>query len=203
MDVSTISMPADTARAKLEEYREALGAHGGTEEDRGILMGYKAIASGKTLLNLNDVFRACALDHKGRPRLAVGRASWRWCYLQMRSILESKGGNYVNRWLFSQSARYLWGNGRLGSVVVPLPTASQVAPTSGQWRAMVPLIPPNLRPTEKAMRNYHVLWEAEWESVPVDPMLLRHLHGSLYVVLAVWDLTSLERAVLSGRLSER
>ena len=30
-------------------------------------------------------------------------------------------------------------------------------------------------------------------------MLLRHLSGQLYAVLAVWDLTELERAVLAGR----
>lgn len=65
--------------------------------------------------------------------------------------------------------------------------------------AIVPIIPANLRPA-KALHRYVILWEADWEAVPVDPMLLRHLHGDLYVVLAVWDLTPVERAVLNGRL---
>jgi hypothetical protein len=67
----------------------------------------------------------------------------------------------------------------------------------------VPLVPPNLRPA-RGLNRYCILFEAEWEPVPpTDPMLLRHLHGSLYAVLAVWDLTPLERAVIAGRLSER
>ena len=45
-----------------------------------------------------------------------------------------------------------------------------------------------------------ILWEAEWETVPRDPLLLRHLAGGLYAVMASWDLTPLERAVLKGRL---
>lgn len=71
------------------------------------------------------------------------------------------------------------------------------------YRALVPLIPPNLRPA-RALVRYVILFEAEWEPVPpTDPLLLRHLHGDLYAVLAAWDLTPLERAVLAGRLSER
>jgi hypothetical protein len=34
---------------------------------------------------------------------------------------------------------------------------------------------------------------------PEDPALLKHIGGDLYAVLAVWNLTELERAVLSGR----
>ena len=66
-------------------------------------------------------------------------------------------------------------------------------------KAVVPSIPPRLRP-KIAYSNLHILWEAEWETVPTDPMLLRHLDGALYVVLAVWDLTDLEKAVLKRAL---
>ena len=66
-------------------------------------------------------------------------------------------------------------------------------------RAMVPLVPPPLRPAH-ALRNYHVLWEADWQQAPpADPALLKHIGGDLYAVLAIWDLTELERAVLAGR----
>ncbi len=63
---------------------------------------------------------------------------------------------------------------------------------------MVPLIPPALRPSTD-FRNFHILWEAEWQRVaPKDPALLKHVGGHLYAVLATWDLTELERAVLGG-----
>jgi hypothetical protein len=69
-------------------------------------------------------------------------------------------------------------------------------------RAMVPSIPPKLRPKRSQLSNFHILFEAEWTVdptplPPVDPALLRHLGGDLYAVVAVWDLTDVERAVLA------
>ncbi len=57
------------------------------------------------------------------------------------------------------------------------------------------MIPPGLMPGGSLSR-FHILWEAEREEIPRDPMLLRHLGKGRYVVLATWDLTDLERAVL-------
>src|SRR5205085_1660042 len=67
--------------------------------------------------------------------------------------------------------------------------------TSAQ--TLVPIVPPRLRP-RFTLANYFVLWEVEqWTPIPPrDPMLLKHLGGWLYAVLAVWDLTDLERVVL-------
>ena len=45
----------------------------------------------------------------------------------------------------------------------------------------------------------HLLWEPRWERrprPPGDPALLKHLAGPLYAVLATWDLTPVEQAVL-------
>jgi hypothetical protein len=64
------------------------------------------------------------------------------------------------------------------------------------FRAIVPTVPPLLRPRHK-LSGYTILWEADWTNeAPVDPALLKHLGGDLYAVVAVWDLTELERAVL-------
>ena len=70
-------------------------------------------------------------------------------------------------------------------------------------RAIVPNIPPRLRPG-RGLQLYTLLWEATWAVDPVppgDPALLRKLGGDLYIVLGTWDLTALEQAVLSGRIS--
>ena len=66
-----------------------------------------------------------------------------------------------------------------------------------ECRARVPMIPPRLR-ADRALANYHILWEAEWINPPRDPLLLRHLGKFFYAVLATWDLTPLEQAVLAG-----
>ncbi|WP_339684167.1 hypothetical protein [Gimesia maris] len=54
---------------------------------------------------------------------------------------------------------------------------------------------PSLLPAGN-LSNYYILWKAEWETIPVDHMLLNHLGKSLNVVLAQWDLTPLEQAIL-------
>jgi hypothetical protein len=71
------------------------------------------------------------------------------------------------------------------------------------FRSMVPPVPPGLRPA-RHLRNYHVLWEAEWVQhapprPPGDPALLRRIGGDVFAVVAVWDLTEMERAILGGR----
>jgi hypothetical protein len=67
----------------------------------------------------------------------------------------------------------------------------------------VPSVPPQFRPTG-ALSDYHILFEAEWQRVPpVDPMLLKqigHAESPLFVVLAAWDLSPLEQAVLRAKL---
>jgi hypothetical protein len=79
------------------------------------------------------------------------------------------------------------------------------APTGFDRRRMastvVPLVPPRFRPRRPRLARCHVLWEVEeWSPVPpVDPALLRHIRGDLWAVLATWDLSPLERAVLGGR----
>lgn len=73
--------------------------------------------------------------------------------------------------------------------------------------AMVPMVPPDVR--EKAiggLKHYWTLWEVEkWHDrhptePPVDPLLLKHVGGSLYAVIAEWDLTELEQAVMRQRV---
>ena len=63
-------------------------------------------------------------------------------------------------------------------------------------KAIVPIVPPQFRPAG-SLKRYFILWEADWEEVPRDPMLLRYLGGDLFAVLAVWDLTEIERTVLA------
>lgn len=208
MDVATITMPADEARTKLDEYRQALvGREPTDEEDTGIMIGYKALARGKSLLDLHAVFRACPVNAKGQPALALARAHWRRCVAQFQG---NGSATFWQDWPGrGRGGRSAWH--RL--VKLPketLPDALRPTHADGHrydWsrrelRAVVPLIPANLRPAV-ALNRYAILWEADWEEVPVDPLLLRYAHGSLYVVLAAWDLTALERAVLAGRLNEQ
>lgn len=134
--------------------------------------------------------RAAGVDREGRPLLAICRAHEERCQLRM---FHGGGAVYVGgttRWVRANSRK---------QVFVPEGTFPRRDSTLDAT-ALVPLIPPRFRPPS-ALAGYHLLWEAEWlKAVPVDPMLLKHLGGAIYAVLAQWDLTPLERAVLAGRL---
>jgi hypothetical protein len=75
----------------------------------------------------------------------------------------------------------------------------------GQWdhekvlKTIVPKIPASLRP-KGDLNKYYILWEVEkWQAVPKDPYLLKRLTKNMFVILAGWDLTELERSVIAGR----
>jgi hypothetical protein len=67
--------------------------------------------------------------------------------------------------------------------------------------AQVPSVPLTLKP-KRGLASYFILWEANWEPEPArDPYLLRRLgRGDLWLVLAHWELTEVERAALSTRV---
>lgn len=188
MDVATIKMDQDEAQALYDQYKAALDGLEATPEDAKILLGYKALAKGKEVVDLIDVFRACPVDDQGRPKLAFCRADWKWCEF----------------WADSAEMRFSpWrvAAGYKQTIRIPTPRLPGLNLYTSA-RAMVPLVPAPVRP-KGDLSKYHILWEAEWQAVPTDPLLLQRLCGSLFVVLAAWDLTELERAVLAGRFREQ
>jgi hypothetical protein len=186
MNIQTIQLhPTESARA--QSYRHTHG----DPELAAIRRGYRALAKGQTLVHLHDVMREAGLDIAGRPRLAICRADFRFCFVD-------------HHWNYGV---VFWGannkeasfNRRAKRSRVEVPHIVFPRRLEKRHRDVVPIIPPTVRPRGNLSR-YHVLWEAQWEAVPVDPLLLRHLGGPLYAVLAEWELTALERAVLGERL---
>lgn len=118
----------------------------------------------------------------------------------------------------------MWGD-RDGALQIDVPWDGHDIPES-RWNrkrgyALVPMIPPEVR---RGLRNGNgsrcrkhaasndrkrfILWEVdEWSDTRLrsqpdrDPLLLEHLHGEMYIVLAQWDLTEIERMVMLGRRS--
>lgn len=181
MQLATLDVSKDQARAAVKEYRQAVARHN-KAEDRAILRGYNQVIRGRKLIQLSKVIAAGGADEQGRPRLAVMRADERLCYV----VFGSDGSLGFRASEFHRSIRTEFPGGTM---------------PSGKWgraQSIVPLIPPRHRPAD-ALSNYHILWEADWKEVPSDPALLKHLGGDLWAVCAVWDLTALEIAVLGGR----
>ena len=194
MELHRITMdPVEAKRA----YKSHAGATTGVlkGEDAEVLAGYKALAQGHELISLSETIRTAGVDEMGLPRLAIGRADARWIYTHGVML----DGSVTFR--MDKVAQ-----DRDGSRRVQLPAGTLPPPRRITWdtyTAMVPMTPLPLRPRGIRLSSCHVLWEANWRLVvPEDPALLRHVAGDLYAVVAVWDLTELERTVLSGRLHQ-
>jgi hypothetical protein len=200
MTIDTITMDPGAAKLAYREYQAAVRAERSgvrtqwKAEDLALAQGYKALAKGQRLLNVRQAMRTAGLRvSDGYPRLAICRSDFPRVQVTMG-------------WTGGVTFGPVIGGGRWGRtrkderVDFPDGTFSTAEPQRGERvSTLVPIIPPNLRPKTK-LDGFHTLWEVEsWTlEPPRDPILLRHLGGDLYTVLAVWDLTDLERAVLSG-----
>lgn len=192
MTVTTITMDQEKARQEYLKYRSSIRERM-TNEDIATMRGYKALAKGYALLDLVQAFQQVGLDHQARPRFAIARAHWKRVYLvghqDGSAEFHSKRDTYnskVDERMYIPQGTFPEAIGKHNA-------------SSPDNFALVPLVPVFLHPTFP-LKNYHVAWEPEWqERPPSDPMLCKHLSGMLFTVIATWDLTGLEKAILRGR----
>jgi hypothetical protein len=175
------------------------------KEDEALMLSYREMARGNRLLNIEQVMGGMGVEATGTrlPILAIAQADWTHVHAQISN----------QRVVFSKDQWFSWNYHRErfndGAVGIPM-RAYPAELWNEHWRrgqnlpvlqhkALVPAIPAMLRPAGN-LAQYHILFEAKWEHVaPPDPLLLRHVVGSIYTVLAQWDLTPVEKMVLEGR----
>jgi hypothetical protein len=192
--------PGDAHRA-YKDYRRALKTERNAvvrAELAVLARSYRAIARGASLLDLHKVMGAAGLQpDTGFPRLAIGRADWKFAHVWLQSNGAATFTPDSSRW-----------NSRRQASQVDLPPdtfgvdeiRAKFRGLSGRAEALTPMIPPAGRPAHD-LSNYFILWDAVWKKEPpMDPLLLKHLGGPLYAILFAWDLTPLEQAVMRGRL---
>lgn len=213
MNTPLIYMNEEVAKEKVRAYRSRLGQMKGKavsaevqKEYEAILAGYRALAKGTPLLDLDEVMATCGFDDKGRPKLAICRAN-RECVK-----FEWRDGSHCR--FTPADPRMTWSRQEADrrEVLLSRPGKATYRTEYGlnsyYGYARVPLIPADVRPPHGTEKDWFVLWEVEkWADerreimVDRDPYLLKHLGGSLYAVIAEWDLTELERAVMKGNLA--
>jgi len=199
METHHIKLERSEARALYEKYSASL--HYGEAMDREIARCYRLLGQGKLIIKAMQSIATAGLDAEGLPKLAIIRADSKRCFVTINRI---GGGHFApSQWP------------RAKSTIIPFDTTapplntfprrgwgSQPNEPAGihEAEAVVPLVPLHLRPRH-SLANYHVLWEADWHAVPRDPYLLRRLgKGDLWLVVAMWDLTEVERAALQARV---
>lgn len=189
-NVGIIKMPQETAREKLRMYRRR-SLNKLNEEYRAALLGYEALAKGTPLVSLSQVFTSAILDDKGYPKLAIARADRKQVYFRMSHYQDIV---FSTRKISSPKS-------------INLDLTYPVRARSGHLNgyALVPMIPIEHKPKGK-LSDYLILWEVEhWSErrltaePDTDPLLLKQVVGDIYAVHAAWDLTELEKAIMSNR----
>lgn len=198
MDLATITIEPDEAKARLAEYEKAL-RDDRNAEDEAIAMGYRAAARGLPVIQLSKCMDRGGWFPNGLPRLAVVRADATQCWVAVNSWSASQ-----ERWAVAFcDTQFDRGRAPVGTHAVRTTQERPMVVTNQHRRARctVPIVPPRFRPRRPRLSRCHVLWEVEkWDPTPpVDPALIRHIRGDLWAVLATWDLSELERAVLAAR----
>lgn len=194
MDLTTLVIDKDDATERLREY-EAQVLDERTAEDDAIRAGYRAAARGLPVISLSRAFATAGWFDDGLPRLAIVRADATLCRVELEWNRALVFDDLTDQWRRNRGA--LVGE---HTVRVPI-VGEQPAHRRFRGQTVVPTIPPRFRPRQRRLAHRHILWEVTaWDPTPpTDPALLRHIRGDLWAVEAVWDLTPLERAVLSQR----
>ena len=189
MDTQAITLDRNEALALYRKYK----AHRYWSEpvDLEIQRTYQLISKGKVVIKALQSIVTAGLGDDGLPKLAIVRADATKCYVDM---WQSGGGRMgMDRWPREQANRRY--------IDFPAGSFPWQRSNRGAGESLVPLVPIDVRP-RRGIENYHILYEAVWSPLPpVDPMLVRRIgKGDLWLVVAAWELTEVERAVLAARL---
>lgn len=212
MEVEQLAIPKKKAMEEYEAYKKEL-QYVKTTFNKDMLSLYAHMKHGGKVIDLWEAMKLAGLNKDGDPRLAIVRADskkvqfekkWTWLNWDTRSIT-SNGGVYcrfrneASRWdSLREDVKIPKGffpewqiDDKKNVIHEKIETSTPIVPA----KIMNPL-------RSHKFESYHILWEVdEWKPVPPrDPMLLKRITPNMFLVLATWDLTELERAVIRGRI---
>ena len=203
MQTIPVALDRSKARALYRDYKKHL--HWSRPIDRECMRAYQFLALGRLVIQALESVKAAGLNTEGEavgfPKLALCRADAVSC----NCTLNFRGGCTMApddararfRWR-SDNALINWRTvlSWLDGTFIPNPDVRRTRAV-----ALVPTPPLHLRP-KRGLENYHVLWEASWTPAPPgDPLLLRRIgQADLWLVVAQWDLTAVEKAALATRV---
>lgn len=214
LEVEQLAMPKKKAEEEFDALKKIFKQHNTFRTQDQIYKDmqkvYGHLQHGKKIIDIFEAFRKVGLNEDSDPKLAIVRADAAICYLHKRE-------NGSAKFSMNEFDRYWRETKSSGDTILPpqtftwprIPNPTSYDPErtgikNSRAKTIVPIIPPHILVTEvKAlMPNYHILWEVEkWQPIPPkDPILLKKLTPNLFGVLATWNLTELERAIIRGRI---
>lgn len=196
METQAITLDREKARELYRAYKKH--QHYSEPMDDEIRRAYQLLAQGRLIIRALDSIAKAGVGDDGWPKLAIARADLPKTVCSIRhdgsAYMSCQPGRRNRR---DNASRSKWFDFPAGTF-----TAS---PHRTGWKdgeALVPPVPLHLRP-KRGLANYHILWEAEWQRIPPrDPFLLRRIgEADMWLVVAMWDLTEIERTALAARIA--
>lgn len=208
MNVEVLSLPKEKAQREYEAWKQLL-RKSKAEYAKDFLALYAHMKHGGKVIDLFEAMRMAGLNEDGDPRLAIVRADAprvEFCkdYIWQNNVLVSDGGTF-----YPGGNDYGWR--KIAKLKTKIPREcfpewrkdAQGRIIRQRVQTVTPVIPARiLNPLRSyKLENYHILWEVpKWNAVPKDPILLKRITSNMFLVLATWNLTKLERAVIRGRI---
>lgn len=200
MEVETLEVPKEKAVELYDDYKEAIQTHKDQYlKDLKAIYGHMKL--GRSVIDIYQAFNKVGLNEEGDPKLAIVRADLKEVFF--KRLPEGAGifKKDTNRWKNAkddvQLPKETWTDW-------PRVSDARFADIKKEFvTTITPIIPAKfLDRLRGALHNYYILWEVEkWKPIPPkDPILLKRVTPNMFVVLATWDLTDLERAVIKGRI---
>jgi len=189
MNIETLT---ETKRAATEKWHEYKNAEKVNKDPmyKDLRKVYNQIKNGKKVIDIFKVIQKGDVHANFHPKLAIAKALTK---------------NITCKYYQDGTVKFLNDRNELAADVILkncLPTFKMQRTWDFQiLQAPVPIVPPKFLP-KILTDDYYILWEVdEWKQVPpTDPFLLKRITTTLFVVLAGWDLTELEKAVMAGRM---
>ncbi len=205
MDAAAITMDKEEAQVHYREYLDATKVRKEkyVEELKNL---YRYLANGARVIDIYKAFNQSGVNGDGEPMLAIAPASVKEIHFNKESL----GGGHFSKGRWADRETVALPSGTFPNWTVFGATEVknkgmdefQIGNIKRvEITAKVPLIPAVALPESKSLDGYYILFEVEkWSAIPVakDPYLLKKINANAFVVLAEWDISDVELAVMRG-----
>jgi len=211
MELETINVAEEEAREQSRLLKKLFKENASIANNqiyRDLQRAYGHMKHGGKLIDIFEAFKETGQREDGDPKIAICRADASKCYLSKQTdgsaifshLNPGRWGRRESRKTYKEitvpAGTFVWLN-KSGNVAT---YRSDIK--DPEVSTIMPLIPPQIliESVKYNLKNYHVLWEVEdWKTEPpVDPILIKKITPNLFAILATWELTDLERAIIKA-----
>jgi len=198
-----IEMTEAEAKVLYQEYADEIKERGDKAEKylKELKQTYYHLSQGRKVIDIYEVFKTSGLKDTGEPNLAIARADLKKVYFHKEAMGAGCFSEKEGTWQTPADSVRLPSSTFANWTTIPAPTEwdkERVEIENPTLVSKVPLVPAHIMPSG-TLDNYYILFEVtEWNTVPVaaDPYLLKRINANAFVVLAEWDITPIEQAIM-------